>query len=136
MTTTAPERHRFQVGLRKLLLWTVVVGILLGIATTLGREESCVFLCGTILVCAIRCGLGFKVAGILTVAAWTTFMVLLSWAIASDIARPLGEATLIGSVYGGLVGLAMFGIAEGLVRAVNWADKMLETRGDGGTRRD
>jgi hypothetical protein len=32
---------------------------------------------------------------------------------------------------GGLFGLVMFGIVEGAVLGVNWADKVLETKSDG-----
>ena len=82
MTAPRPKRRteRFQLGLRKLLLWTAVVAVLLGILRMLNWD--------------------------LLLAALLT------------------------------LGCLIYGIVELVVRAVNWADKVLETKSDGEARRD
>jgi hypothetical protein len=130
-----PKRPRFQFGLRKLLLWTAVVATLLGVATTLGIEVSSVFLSWIILVWAIRRGFGAKVAAVLSVAAWAALGLVLSSVHVHPGPGP-GMLAVEGAMIGGFVGLAMFGIAEGLVRAVNWADNLMRTKSDGETGGD
>ena len=137
-TPNARHRHRrCQFGLRKLLLWTAVVAFLLGVAASLGDGAWLVAGC-ILLISVLRVAFGSRVAGILSVAVAVMLWVSLWWA-ATTAARPgpsLAEATLAGLAFVVLFPLATFGIAEGLVSVVNWADKMLETKSDGETRRD
>jgi hypothetical protein len=143
MNDQRPERRRFQFGLRKLLLWTGVVAVLLGLATTTFTTAEAVVLLGwMILVAAVRWAFGPKAAGALSVAAALILHVSFSWLVYMA-ARPFPDpveagvgALIVGGTVGGLFGLVMFGIAEGAVRAVNWADKVLETKSDGEPRRD
>jgi hypothetical protein len=122
--------------LRKLLLWTAVVAVLLGIATTLG-EVAAGLVCWTIPVCAIRCAFGPKVAGVLSLAAAVILSVSFSclFYMTSHPHAASAEAAIAavigGGTVGGLFGLATFGIVEGAVRGVNWVDKVLETKSDG-----
>jgi len=120
--------------LRKLLLWTAVVALVLGIATTLGMEDSFVFLilvCWTILIGAIRYGFGPKAAGILSSVAWAILGGVHGY-VGYGLMRQFGpgraEGAVQGLMAGGFYGLAMFGIVEGLARVVNWAARVLETR--------
>ena len=141
MTSPRPERRtrRFQFGLRRLLLWTAVVAVLLGVAASLG-DGAWLLACCVLVVCVLRVAFGSKVAGILSVAAalilYVSFSLLAYMATSNPNPVLAGVVVIMRGAIGGLVGLAMFGIAEGAVRGVNWADKLLETTSDGETRRD
>ena len=48
----------------------------------------------------------------------------------------LGQAMAFRLIAGGLFGFVMSGVVEGVIRFVNFVDKVLETKSDGETRRD
>jgi len=131
MTTPHSERRRFQFGLRKLLLWTAVVALLLGVAATFG-EEAWISAGWIIVVGIVRVAFGPKVGGVLSVAAGmilvAAFLCLVF--VASEPGPRIGEAVAVGVIFGGLFGLAMFSITEYLYLAVNWADNLMQTRTD------
>jgi hypothetical protein len=137
MNDQRPERRRFQFGLRKLLLWTAVAALLLGTAASL-REGAWLPACCILIVGAIRCAFGARVAGGISVATAVILMVSFSWVVA-ETHHPgpsLGDATVTGLALGLFFGLATLGIVEGAVRVVNWADKVLESKSDRATMRD
>jgi hypothetical protein len=115
-------RPRFQFGLRKLLLWTAVLALLLGVAQMLG-ELGAFLACGIIIVFVIRTTAGSIVA--------------LAFAEGLGIGAMIGHSfpitpiqMIIGCVLGSVVGLIVFCIAEVSCRAVDWADNLMASKTD------
>jgi hypothetical protein len=134
-TPNAKPRHRrCQFGLRKLLLWTAVVAVLLGIATTTFTiGDSLLLTCWIVLVGAIRLALGTKAARMLSVVAGMMLGGFVGY-FASEATLPgldPVEATVTGLTTGFFCGLATFVGVEVLVRVVNWVDKVFEAKSDG-----
>jgi hypothetical protein len=127
---------RFQFGLRKLLLWTAVVALLLGLAKMSGiREGWIAFPCWIVMVAVIRVVASPIATAIVSAASG---MVLLAWvrvAARVDLGPPASEIMTAlhksGSllVAGCLLGLTLFAVAELLRRAVDWADNVLSRVG-------
>jgi hypothetical protein len=129
-------KRSFQFSLRKLLLWTAVVALLLGVATSLG-EGVWLLACWVLVVCAIRCAFGPNVAVILSVGGGAILGGALGYALPhTDPGPDPVERAMQGVIVGGFFGLATFGIVEGAFRAVNWVDKAFEPKSDGETRRE
>ena len=79
MNDERPERRRFQFGLRKLLLWTVVVAVLLGTLKMLGLET----------------------AGLVIAASWAAITAVVRGAFGSTLAH------IVSAVGGGVLALVL-----------------------------
>ncbi|MHC4403161.1 MAG: hypothetical protein ACYTG0_26160, partial [Planctomycetota bacterium] len=99
--------RRYQFGVRKLLLWTTAVALLLGTAAgseaASGEQEGWLgFAICVVVVGAIRTAAGPIVAAALSAAAWT---VLGAWGQTQAESSP-GPPASARMMYGGVVGLA------------------------------
>ena len=127
----AETRRRFQFGLRKLLLWTVVLALYLGVARMLGMPPIAlaVLTLWIAVVAGLRAAFGPVVAAIVSPAIGA---VLGGWfeytgpALDPPGPSPLGP----GIALGGLFGCVLFAAVELSCRAVNWADNVMRTRHD------
>ena len=126
-------KRSFQFGLRKLLLWTAVVALLLGLATSLG-DWGWFLACWLLFIGVLRAAFGPKVAGILSVAV--PVIVACAVAMTRHPGPSFGDLLVDAFLVGAFVGLAMFVIVEGAIGLVNWADKVLGPKSDGEARRD
>jgi len=117
--------------LRKLLLWTAVVALVLGVAATFG-EEAAIPAGWIIVLGVVRVAFGSKVAGVLSVLAGVILSACLAYVLTTH-SRPGPdpvEAIPAGVIVGILFGLAMFAITEYLYLAVDWADNHMQTKTD------
>ena len=128
MNDEGPTRRRFQFSLRKLLLWTTVVALYLGSMKTLEFNSGLVaFITFWVAVVGgVRWSLGVKAAAIASFVIGT--LLGLDFSLAAPAlggAPPSFFALLtisIGWVFGGFI----LGLVELTMRAVNWADKIIE----------
>jgi hypothetical protein len=148
MNDRHPERRRFQFGLRKLLLWTVVLALYLGILSLVGFEPwVSVFatLClGIVVVVRVSfgpragcvCSAAMLLVPILCLSGLAIISEALSGSFGTREAALWAQGLLFGIGACCALGLAVFLLVELVVRAVDWADSLLESKGDGETRRD
>jgi hypothetical protein len=122
MRDQRPERRRFQFGLRKLLLWTVVVAVLLGSLRALGLDT----------------------VGLVIAACWVAITAAIRGAFGSTWAHVVssagGSALALGLLFTGVIGatsIVLFiilaaGISFGFVElawfGVDWFDELLRTK--------
>ena len=145
MTSPRPERRtrRFQFGLRKLLLWTGVVALLLGILKVLNLPILvCVLVdCWVIVVAVVRATSGATAAAVLSVAFGVVAVVAVLFIVPSELGiTPDGTELVLAApellLNGVGLGLYVLALVELAFRGVNWTDKMLEANSDGETRRE
>jgi hypothetical protein len=148
MTAPLPKRRSrgFQFGLRKLLLWTAVAAVYLGVLS-LVSFEPCFSLSLTsylILVGIVRARWGSRVGcGCSVAVPLVPLLCLAGFSLLGIIGEfsydngPSGQAVewclgvLAWSIVCCAVGFIVFGCVELTLRAVDWADNLMETKGDG-----
>jgi hypothetical protein len=145
MNDQRPERRRFQFGLRKLLLSrAVVVAVFVGVPTMVSLGilamleidltgfaiwTSCLVCFWLGVVAILQNLLGPKVAGVLSAGTGAILGGLFEYSLS-------GGRFGLGMVFGLVFGCIAFVILQGMLCAANWADNLMETKSDGGTRRD
>jgi len=138
-TERMSERERsFQFGLRKLLLWTAVVAIWLGVLTMLplGPPLSTLLTLWVVVVGVVR------VAIRPLAAAFTSVVMAFGVALIHDYSGLLYYDDLhppymfVFPPAFGLYAVVIFAFVELALRAVNWVDNLMRTKSDGETRRD
>ena len=128
-----PERQRFQFSIRRLMLWTVVVAIYLGIVVALQLELS-VFVGATVwfVIVGILRVANYDVAFLASVVAG---VVLYEYGLYTDIDSFGGWtdsfvlALLIGALGGSVLGCFLFVFVQGGFRFVDWADMLIGRKG-------
>jgi len=124
MNEPQPERRRFQFGLRKLLLWTAAVALLLGVGRSVGLAQDVWLLVwvGWILaVGIIRSATNPLVAGIVALAIGGT----ITCVAPEPLLGPEVEI-LLACVFA----LIVLALAELIHHAVDWLDNLMQTKTD------
>jgi len=112
------------------------VAVWLGILKMLEMDPVWILLLTSwlIVIGVVRVAFGVNVAIALSVAVAMILILVLSLLyLALPHRYPISDVQgwmVTGLMGGAFLGLTMFGIAEGLVRAVNWVDSLMETKSD------
>lgn len=128
MPDQPPTGRRFQFGLRKLLLWTAVVAMFLGLLGMIEVALSTLLILTSwaTIVGVARAIFNTEVAGLMSVAigvvlgVWLTFLV-----------SPFSVGVFSYAVYAmmfGLFGLFVCVFVEVAFRAVDWLDNLIRTK--------
>ena len=147
MTAPRPKPHRLQFGLRKLLLWTAVVALYLGIPSMLGvdlQERRNLMSFVSLGLWAIVVGLVRTVFNDRAAAAFSAVMGVILCAVALYLTARWSRVNpfdfpghvIWGLVWGGLIGLNVFAFVELAFRGVDWVDNRMRTKPDGEAGRD
>jgi hypothetical protein len=111
--------RRLQFGLRKLLLWTAVVAVFLGILKTLGLAPAACLsvLCWAVVVRSLRVVFDFTLVAF--VASFSAAVLTTPWF------WPPSAVMLVTGVHGGVYGFAVFALSEDVSTAI---DVLVERR--------
>jgi hypothetical protein len=130
-----PTRRRFQFGLRKLMLWTVVVAVFLGIFEMFGFGWiGCVLAaCWLAVVGLLRGTAGGRAACLVSIVIGT---VLIGWCsylvyVTASPRPPFNPViVLFAAIWGSAYGLFVFVLTTAVCSAVNWADNLMRPKTD------
>lgn len=123
--TGLSAKRRYQFGVRRLLLWTTALALLLGAATPYGTVGF--FAVGWIIILiVIRTAVGWEVAGLTSVITGTVAMAIVSFSAQPGLLLSF-FFPFIGWAIGLMAGICLFGIAEALYQAVCWTDNLMQT---------
>jgi hypothetical protein len=124
-------KRRLQFSLRRLMLWTAIIALYLGIvgAIQVGPLVSTVLVVYVVFVVVIRMAFGQKLACVSSVViAGLLFLLFFVASFGRFAAWPLSCVALCVSACGAVYGFLLFAMVELTFRFVEWADKSLQKR--------
>ena len=138
--TDKPKRPGFQFTLRKMLLWTAVVAVYSGTLKVLGFPPFDITVWSCFPVIAVTCRLLFGSNAALFASqimiSIGLVMVLFScpesstFYLSEDFLPPFWQIVFVSFGVGAIIGWFMSTLVELASRAVNWLDRLIETKKD------
>jgi hypothetical protein len=124
------NRGRLQFGLRKMLLWTLVIALYLAVVRW-ERWDLALFAVVTswlIVVAIVRAAFGPTVAAALSALAGAIPGGWLGYVAATAVRPSRPGVVLFGGVLFCIIGCILFAVVEIAIRAVNWVDGLFASR--------
>ena len=141
--TDKPKRAGFQFTLRKMLLWTAVVAVYFGTLKVLGFPpfDFTVLSCflGIAVACRVLFGSNaalFASQMMISIGLVMVFSGLFSrpessmFFLSEDVLPPFWQIVFLSFLGGAIIGWGMSTLVELASRAVNWLDRLIETKKD------